>query len=371
VFLPVSYLIGLENSCRYTAKLDRMLRREIMIRRLQNCAFAILSLGVQCQLARGQASPPSVLIIDVANVVEYQNDVSDPSKIGTSPNITPPVPIRTFETVMGLGDIVAVNGQPARGVYVSRPIAVGLTTTLTPGRPIADVSGTASLRSHTFEILKQDGTPVGTIMSSGLDGELPPPGAPVYPVDTRGNYTIFGGTGAFLGVRGELVQRLQSLEPAPHPRAASITEDPAYRRINGGGNIRYYLHLIPLTAPQIASTPGGPAVTHSKDFSLITASNPAAAGEILSLFASGLGPTNPSVFPGQPFPSTPAAAVNSPVDVTVNGKSADVLGAVGYPGAVDGYQVNFRVPPDTAKGTAMIQVSSAWIAGSPVNITVQ
>lgn len=41
--------------------------------------------------------------------------------------------------------------------------------------------------------------------------------------------------------------------------------------------------------------------------------------------------------------SKPAAVVNSPLDVTVNGKSADVLAAVGYPGAVDSYQVNFRV----------------------------
>src|SRR5207248_114893 len=31
---------------------------------------------------------------------------------------------------------------------------------------------------------------------------------------------------------------------------------------------------------------------------------------------------------------------------------AEILAAVGYPGAVDGYQVNFRVPSDTAKGPA-------------------
>jgi hypothetical protein len=57
--------------------------------------------------------------------------------------------------------------------------------------------------------------------------------------------------------------------------------------------------------------------------------------------------------------------VNSPIDVTVNGKSAEVLGAVGYPGAVDGYYVNFRVPAGIAKGSATIQVSAAWISGAP------
>ena len=48
-----------------------------------------------------------------------------------------------------------------------------------------------------------------------------------------------------------------------------------------------------------------------------------------------------------------------------------MLTAVGYPGAVDGYQVNFRVPADTAKGMVSIQVIAAWIEGTSVNIPVQ
>jgi uncharacterized protein (TIGR03437 family) len=91
---------------------------------------------------------------------------------------------------------------------------------------------------------------------------------------------------------------------------------------------------------------------------------------VLSLFATGLGPTRPGVDPG-PFPAKPPAIVNSRVDVKANGKSADVLGAVGYPGSLDGYQVNFRVPADTAARTATIQLGAAWIAGSAVTIPVQ
>lgn len=91
----------------------------------------------------------------------------------------------------------------------------------------------------------------------------------------------------------------------------------------------------------------------------------------MSLFMTGLGPTKPGVDPGSPFPASPPAVVNSPVNVMVNGKSAEVLGAVGYPGAVNGYQVNFRVPSDAAHGTATIQVASAWIAGPAVQIAIQ
>jgi uncharacterized protein (TIGR03437 family) len=117
--------------------------------------------------------------------------------------------------------------------------------------------------------------------------------------------------------------------------------------------------------------PAGPAITHSSDFSLVSASKPATAGEILSVFVRGPGPVKAGVDPGQPFPSSPLAIVNSPVAVTVNGNAAEVLAAVGYPGAVDGYQVNFRVPPDTAKGPASIQVRAAWISGAAVSIPVQ
>src|SRR5205823_4002205 len=113
---------------------------------------------------------------------------------------------------------------------------------------------------------------------TGLDGGTPPPGAPSYGVDTRGDYTISGGTGAFLGARGEVVQRAQALETIP-PRAASVMEDPANRRTNGGGTILFFLHVIPMSTPQIITTASGPAVVHSSDFSPVTASKPAVAGE--------------------------------------------------------------------------------------------
>ena len=91
----------------------------------------------------------------------------------------------------------------------------------------------------------------------------------------------------------------------------------------------------------------------------------------MSVFANGLGPVQPNVGLGNPFPSTPLASVNSPVEVTVNGTPAEVLAVVGFPGTIDGYQVNFRVPPNTAKGAATVQVSAAWIAGPPVSIAIQ
>lgn len=54
-----------------------------------------------------------------------------------------------------------------------------------------------------------------------------------------------------------------------------------------------------IAGPQIVVTGSGAAVTHSNDFTLVTASRPATAGEVLALFATGLGATLPAVAPGQ------------------------------------------------------------------------
>ena len=126
-----------------------------------------------------------------------------------------------------------------------------------------------------------------------------------------------------------------------------------------------------VSVPRIFTVTGGAAITHSGDFSLVTTDKPAAAGEALSVFATGFGPTSPSVAPGQPFPVNPLAVVVSPVEVRVNGKPADVLAAVGFPGAVEAYQVNFRVPADTAKGPAAIQISAGSLVAPQVTIPVQ
>jgi uncharacterized protein (TIGR03437 family) len=253
------------------------------------------------------------------------------------------------------------------GTHIRSAVNVNLSTAPVPGQAIADTVRTA-VAVFTFEILKSDGTPIGTIVTNGFGAGAAPPGAPSSV--TGNNFVITGGTGAFLGVRGQMGVAANPPGVASQ-RVASMTEDPANRRLNGGGTQRWIAHLIPMSAPQIVTTASGPAVTHSSDFSLVTSSRPAAAGEALSLFATGLGPTVPAVDPGQPFPSSPAAIVNSPIEVKVNGNSAEVLGAVGFPGSVEGYQVNFRMPPGTAKGVATIQVSAAWIAGTAVGIAVQ
>ncbi len=328
--------------------------------------MAVLLVAAYCSWGYGQVAPPTILEVDVENYVQYVADTSDPSKFATDPGVTIVVQPKNFNLSLEIGDIVAVNGQPAKGTLTRNFQRVVLATAPNPGQAIADTVRNG-LVAATFDFLKSDGSPIGTIVTYGPGPGSPAPGAPL--AITQGSFAITGGTGAFVGARGQWGQAVTPQTIAQ--RQASITEDPANRRRNGGGRVRFVLQVIPMSVPQIVTTAAGPAVTHSSDFSLVTASKPAAEGELLSMFVTGLGPTKPGVDPGKPFPASPPAVVNSPVDVTVNGKSVEVTAAVGFPGAVDGYQVNFRVPSDSAKGTATIQVSAAWIAGPGVTINIQ
>ena len=139
-------------------------------------------------------------------------------------------------------------------------------------------------------------------------------------------------------------------------RTASVTEDPANRRLHGSGGVVQALYLLPMFRAEVVATASGPAVVHSADFSLVTAAKPARSGEILSLFASGLGPTIPGVEPGEPFTSETRHVVNSPVEVLVNGRSGEVLYAVIVTTqfrlsqqAVDGYLIVALGPTSLAR----------------------
>ena len=311
-----------------------------------------------------QTAPESILQVDFANAVLYQNDVSDPTKLASDPTLRATAATRPFQNNVVMADIIAVNGTPAKGALVAISTAINLTPVAVAGQlqAIGDTQR-PQLTFQTWEILQADGTPVGTLNTQGVVYGAAPPGGFL---GSTGNLSITGGTGAFLGVRGQAGRISQTVAT----RNASQTEDPANRRLLGGGATRFVFHVIATARPETVTTSGGPAVYHA-DFTPVNAAKPAKAGEVLIVRATGLGPTVPGVDPGQPFPSDTTQTVNSPVAVTVNGKPAAVINAIGWPGQVDTYRVDFRVPDGATAGTASIQLTAAWIPGSAVGIPVQ
>jgi uncharacterized protein (TIGR03437 family) len=312
----------------------------------------------------GQTRPATLIQVDVENNAFYNYDTFDNTKLAGNPAATTPVAARNFQMVLGLGDIVAINGKPAKGTQVIRLSVLNLSPSATPGQAISD-STWANVNDQVLDVLQPDGTRVGTILASGFGGGPAPPGAPLSAV-LGSNLAITGGTGAFLGARGQI-----EVKSAVQGRAASISEDPAYRRNRTGGSRTFIVHLIPMSQPEIVLLPSGPAVVHSANYSLVDATRPAKAGELLTLYATGLGPTRPGVDPGSPFASDPVQYANSPIEVSVNGTPAEVLYSGGYTGTTDGFQINFRVPAGVPSGIATLQLSAAWVSGAAVKIPIQ
>ena len=325
--------------------------------------LAAVCAGTYAPGARAQTTPV-VLQVELANIVAYQEDTSDISKFASATGVTPSAPVRNFAFQEHIADIVAVNGRPVKGSLIRNARLAILRTAPAPGQGIANVLRTG-VTTDVFEFLNDDGTLIGTFVGAGpfQAGTSAAPGI----------FSVTGGSQAFLGMRGQYA-------PSPIPgvatvRSASVTEDPANRRTNGGGRLLMNFQLLPQCRPEIVLVPSGtstvPAVVHSSDFSLVTAANPARRGEILSLFARGLGPVNPSLAPGLAFPASPLSSVNSPLDVTIGGTAGEILAAVGYPGSTDAYQINFRVPDSAAHGSVALAVTAAWIPGTAVLIAIQ
>lgn len=321
----------------------------------------VIGVGITAQ---AQNTPSStILTVEMQGVVQYQENFANQTKNGTSASMEPSIgaPL-TFSTGYFIADIASINGKPCKGATVARNLWFNLNSNPTASQAIADINRFQAM-DIVLEIQLADGTSVGSIALTGLTGGAPPPGGPR--IAPTGSFAVIGGTGAFLGARGQAATIVQS------GRFTSTLENPINRRTFPSGVWRMAIQLIPMQTPAILSDANGPLIVHADDFSPVTAAKPARAGEVLTLFASGLGPTRPGVDPGQTFPESPAQVVSAPVDVVVNGKAGEVLYAGGYAGTTDRYQVNFRMPPDAGPGIATLQLSAFWVAGAEVKLPVQ
>ena len=240
---------------------------------------------------------------------------------------------------------------------------MGTTTSVIPGRGIADIVR-AAMREDIFEILQPDGTPIGSIMIFGMSGGNAPPGRPSNRKrklgDHRGNGSISRRTRA--GARSwrhrprprclhvgrprvSSCERRRNEALRPAHRTDECAEDSHERSGSRRGS------LTRLHRPD----PVQPGCTRRDPIVICVGTGSHIAGRRSRRALS----------------SAPLAVVSSPVVVTVNGRPAEVLAAVGYPGAVDAYQVNFRIPEDVEKGNADVQLAVAWMLDTPVTILVQ
>jgi uncharacterized protein (TIGR03437 family) len=99
-------------------------------------------------------------------------------------------------------------------------------------------------------------------------------------------------------------------------------------------------------------------------------SPPAAPGETVILFGTGLGSTNPALIPGQ-IPAQPASLTGTQ-QVTIGGAAATVVSAGIVPGSAGLYQLNVQVPATAADGDQPVVCSNGGgVTSVTTLITVQ
>jgi minor extracellular serine protease Vpr len=130
---------------------------------------------------------------------------------------------------------------------------------------------------------------------------------------------------------------------------------------------------VPLSdyAPAFFEIGGGQVAAQDVSFQLIGTANPARRGQVVQLYANGLGPVDGQPASGDYAPLLPLSTCKSQATVTIGSQNADVgfCGlAPGFPGL---YQINATVPLGLAAGTYPVTVSIGGQTSKASHIVVR
>ncbi len=122
-----------------------------------------------------------------------------------------------------------------------------------------------------------------------------------------------------------------------------------------------------MTVPLAPTSPGlFPGSVFNQDGTLNTAANPAAAGSVVILYATGLGQTDPPGQDGVRSGSLVISEVVAPVTATIGGQAATVAYAGSAPGQISGIQqVEMIVPAGAGTGLVPVVITAGGVSPQP------
>jgi uncharacterized protein (TIGR03437 family) len=130
-----------------------------------------------------------------------------------------------------------------------------------------------------------------------------------------------------------------------------------------------YLWSAVYTVPLAQYSPGSFGIL-DQNYALVNSSNAARRGQVIQIFANGLGPVDNHPASGQPAPTTQILPCNSNPTVTVGGATAAVQFCGLAPGFVGLYQLNVTVPSNAPTGTQPLVISNGG-SSATINLPVQ
>ena len=311
---------------------------------------AVILLVLLCPaLAPGQAASEVRVTVQLDKLGWYY-DTGDPSAYATVTQSQAPLPTGTLKPMMRnviIADVVSINARPARGTHVSHGLSIRTTNSDFPRN---------NLHYFVLDIQTPEGGQIGSLFGTLLGSGGAAPGAP----PGAGLWAVHGGSGAYIGIRGQ-----GSNVGGSNFHQTTMKEDTAARRTNSSGQIKLDFCLSGVNVSEIQ------AAYHLADGTPVTSSNPARAGEVLILQVKAGWPVSPPLEPGQTFAKDPLQIIACPVEATVNDLPAEVFNAIGWPGTRDRYRVDVRLPA-TGTAEATLNLLAGYIlASAPYKVPVR
>ncbi len=149
-----------------------------------------------------------------------------------------------------------------------------------------------------------------------------------------------------------------------------VTGSATLRLTTANGSVEIPL-IISETAPGIFTDGAGrPAITHANG-NLVSETDPAAPGETVVVYMTGLGRCREEIAAGQPAPGAPPLRASALVEVQLGNAmlTPDFAGLTPFFAGL--YQVNVRIPQSTADGMYNMQVMAGGVASNRVRISVR
>ena len=133
--------------------------------------------------------------------------------------------------------------------------------------------------------------------------------------------------------------------------------------INNGISSDPVVINTPIFQPGIFTVDGSTGlITHADTNQLVTKDAPAASGEVVSIYSTGLGPIFPLDSHADGVPAPADSPIAGPIPyVTIDGQSSEVLKSILAPGFVGVNRVDVRIPAGVSSGSVdVIFYAAGW-----------
>jgi uncharacterized protein (TIGR03437 family) len=316
------------------------------------------------------ASWPTPLAITLADTCG--NLISNGQIVTTFSNGDPPLPLTLVDATHGLYSGTWTPRNPMSQVTVSARASA-------PGYAAATAQISGQVAPNTAPVLAPNATgdvfdpQVGNglgpgnivqIYGAGLAGQTITPAVLPLPVVAGGTSVLIGGVQAplFYVSPGQINAQIpftlapnQQYQVIVSANGALTTPQPL--QLNSG-------------VPSVLQFTSGAVVAQHPDFSLVSATSPAAPGENLVIYLTGLGATSVTVPSGAASPTSPLAIVTNTPVLMLNSNPVPLLFAGLTPGLVGLYQINFQVPTTLANGNYTLAINQNGVTSNSTLLPV-